>query len=206
MTIRCTICRLEPEKQQAISTALQESVPLQVISNRTGLSKSSIWRHSKHMAKVGGQEKAPKAMPKVQTPVPAPQEPPLPAPAPKTPAPEPLDPELKRQRAEGRLERLYNEAIEGLEASKEPVVLTKADGSVIEVRDLRARAAFIRAGQGIVDSQAKLHGLYDQPAGPLFGDVVFHSVIMMPKLTDLEPREPKVVDALPEPTDTLDKK
>jgi hypothetical protein len=46
-----------------------------------------------------------------------------------------------------------------------------------------------------------LHGLYDQSAGPLFGDVVFHSVIMMPKLTDLEPRETKVVDAVPEPVD-----
>ena len=50
-TIRCSICQLEPVEQQAIATALQESVPLQVISGRTGLAKSSIWRHSKHPAR-----------------------------------------------------------------------------------------------------------------------------------------------------------
>jgi hypothetical protein len=89
--------------------------------------------------------------------------------------------------------------MDGLEDSKKPVTLTRADGSVVEVRDLRARAAFIRAGQGIVDSQAKLNGLYDQPAGPRLDVAVFECVIQMPKLADLEPRKSQlqVVDALP---------
>ena len=106
MTIRCSICQLEPEEQQAIATALQESVPLQVISGRTGLSKSSIWRHSKHLAKAGGQEKAPKSVavtPKAKTP--APPKPVASAPPLQTPDPAaPIDVEARRRQA---LERSF---------------------------------------------------------------------------------------------------
>jgi hypothetical protein len=104
---------------------------------------------------------------------------------------------------------LFAEAMDGLEASKEPVVIQKGDGTPLEVPgDLGARAAFIRAGQGIVDSQVKLHGLLDG-AAPLPSNTTFAQVIVLPKSPKayrLIDAEPKVVDALPEPADQTERK
>jgi hypothetical protein len=126
-----------------------------------------------------------------------------------------MDTESKRERADSRLEALFAEALEGLAVSKQPITIDKGDGEVITVPpDLRARAAFIRCGQGIVDSQAKLHGLHESQPPPL-GNVVFAQVIVLPKLTaaelaaeadsgsviDVSPAA--AVNALPEPGGSL---
>jgi hypothetical protein len=206
MTIRCRICQLEPEKQAAIAEALRESVPLQVISDRTGLSKSSIWRHSKHLAKAAGQEKAPKAVvtPRAKTPVPAPPRPTALAHTVQTPDPAaPLEVEAKRRQGLDRTEQLWGEVSECLQAAKEPVVVVKPDGSTLEVPvDLRTRSSVIRAGKDVIDLDARLNGLYDNPAAAPLGSVVFENVILMPKIPELEPPEnpePKVIDARREP-------
>jgi hypothetical protein len=214
MTSKCSICRLPAEKLAAIDAALLEKMPLTTISARTALSRSAIFRHSKHLAKVDGAEPAPGSAPQVQTPVPAPprsarpsktavpatREQVLPAPG----SSEPLDTEGKRARADSRLEHLWGESMSGLEASKVPVTLQKADGTTIEVHNLSARAQFIKAGQSIIDTQSKLHHLYDQ--APRLGEAVYAWVIQMPKTDDIEcPQrpDPQVIDVQPEPAGAL---
>jgi hypothetical protein len=60
----------------------------------------------------------------------------------------------------GRIETLWGEAVDGLKAAKEPVVLTKADGSTVEVPggDLRARAGFIREARQVLELQGAATG------------------------------------------------
>jgi hypothetical protein len=153
---------------------LRNGLSLGEVAARCGITKSSLWRHSQHGVKAEAAATQPTATRKAKTPlpappkparpaktaVPAPQETALTAPAPKTPAPPvtepPLDVEGKRQRAEGRLERLWDEALDGLEAAKQPITIDKGNGEVITVPpDLRARAGFIKCGQSIIDSPGK---------------------------------------------------
>jgi hypothetical protein len=70
-----------------------------------------------------------------------------------------------------RLELLWDEALDGLEASKEPVQVQKPDGSMVELPgDLRARAAFIREARSVVGLSAEISG---ELAGPsIFVQVV----------------------------------
>jgi hypothetical protein len=51
----------------------------------------------------------------------------------------------------------------GLEASKEAVQIEKPDGSIVEIRDLRARASFIREARSVVGLSAEIGG---ELAGP----------------------------------------
>jgi hypothetical protein len=201
MTTKCSVCQLEPAKQEAVAAALRENVPLRVISAQTGLSRSALSRHSKHMARPAAAETQPKAALPVKIAVPAPVESVEPAPVVK--APEPDDQEA-RKRALDRAERLWSEIAECLQLAREPAVIARPDGSTLEIPvDLKTRSAVVRAGRDVIDLDARLNGLYDPQAGPRLGEVVFQNVILLPKTADVE-RHTKVVDAAAEPAALTD--
>lgn len=66
---------------------------------------------------------------------------------------------LGRDQLLSRIEMLWSESMSGLEAAKQPVIIKKPDGSIVEVPgDLRARAGFIREGRELVKLQAEATG------------------------------------------------
>jgi hypothetical protein len=216
--IRCSICRLSDEKRSAINASLQAGVSLDELAAQTGIHRSSLGRHGRNCLRspVPVEQSTPistppKAAVEVRLPktvASMPPKPVAPAHAVQTPDPAaPLDMEARRRQALERAEQLWSELEECLRLAREPVVIVKPDGSTLEVPvDLRTRSSVIRAGKDVIDLDARLNGLYDNPAAAPFGSVVFQSVIMMPKITDLEPPQrpdPKVVDALPEPARSL---
>ena len=178
MTGRCSVCQISSEERAAIDAALREGASLQVISNHTGVSKSSLWRHSKHLE--GGKPTLPaqKAVCTVarneNTSV---------------------SPSVALEQALNRNELLWNEALDGLEAAKQPIVVTRPDGSKLEVPgDLRARAGFIRAGRDVLHLDSELRGLLDPQARHVTVNVL--QVIMSPK-----EQEPDTIDIQPLPAD-----
>jgi len=243
--LRCTICKLPAEKLAAINSSLLGGASQQTVATEHGLSKAGTGRHARHLPGYNaaaaqpkgsdtpimaertapGTETAVPAPPKAalpaKTPPPAPQETALTVPAPEAP---PLDVKAKLERAEGRLEHLWGEALDGLEASKVPVVLTKADGSIVEVHNHSARASFIRVAKDIIQSQIELA---QNQAPSLYSNVTFANVILMPKTPDIEgpegdelelpsrtygpdrkiitvKPEPKIINVTPEPPSLAD--
>jgi hypothetical protein len=85
--------------------------------------------------------------------------------------PEANPPTATRAQLLRRLELLWDEAMSGLEASKEPVQIEKPDGSIVELRDLRARASFIREARSVV-------GLTAGVSGELAGPSIFVQVVV----------------------------
>jgi transposase-like protein len=161
MMIRCTICKLEAEKRSAIDAALQGGLSLEEISRGCGISKSSLHRHSHHLKPASAV-------------VPTTGEPPATPLAP-TASPgtvtEPSSPAAQaptRNQFLERIEFLWGESIEGLNDSKEPIVLHKADGSSIEIKggDLKARPGFIREARQVLELQGEATGelVRGQPA------------------------------------------
>lgn len=141
MTLRCSICRLPEQKRAAVDAALAAGdVSLIEVSASSGLSKSSLQRHSKHLTGVQ----------KPETPDPLPaviQDLVSEAPAP-----------TKESLLE-RIELLWNESLDGLAVSKEPVTITKPDGTTLELPgDLRARAGFIREARSVLELQGAASG------------------------------------------------
>jgi len=58
-----------------------------------------------------------------------------------------------------RLEYLWHESLDGLEATKEAIHIEKANGSVIELPgDLRAPAGFMRGGRQVLELAATANG------------------------------------------------
>src|SRR5437764_11811794 len=56
---KCSVCQLPDEKRGAIDAALRDGAPLQAICKLTGVTKSSLWRHGKHIAPANGQRPEP---------------------------------------------------------------------------------------------------------------------------------------------------
>jgi len=170
MIIRCSVCRLDPERRRAVEAALTAAVPLGEISRSCGLSKSALSRHSRHSGR-------PESVASNKTPAAIVVRTAAPVPASEPAAPAPTKTELLR-----RVEILWSEALDGLEASKEPIVLSKPDGSKLEISggDLRARAAFVRAGRDVVQLSAELSG---ELAGQ---SIAINNVILVPMIEVLE--------------------
>jgi hypothetical protein len=171
MTIRCPICRLDPRKLEAINAALRSGASLEQISERSGLSKSSLHRHSKHIPDSGTPE-PPKneilAPPKAAERWPA--------------ATRETRPLLDR------VEQLWNEIEECMALAKEPITLRRPDGSTIELPcDVRARASVIREGRGVLDLLGQVTGEFRQGTEPQ--NVTLIKVISLPKADD-PPRSP----------------
>jgi hypothetical protein len=58
-----------------------------------------------------------------------------------------------------RIEYLWSESIDGIEASKESLTIHKPDGTCVEVPpDLRARAGFIREARSVLELQGEASG------------------------------------------------
>jgi len=125
MTLRCTICGLDPTKRAAIDSALYSGVSLQTLADENGFTKSALWRHSRQVAGYNAAATQPKAVANAKTPVPAPPKvarpvkpPPLASQETSAPAPElkgePLDVETRRRQALERCELLFREALDGL--------------------------------------------------------------------------------------------
>jgi hypothetical protein len=174
MTTRCSICRLDPRKLEAINAALRSGASLEQISERCGLSKSSLHRHSKHIPDSGRPE-PPKngilAPPKA---------------AERRPA---VTREETRPLLE-RVEQLWNEIEECMALAKEPITLRRPDGSTIELPcDVRARASVIREGRGVLDLLGHVTGEFRPGAEPQ--NVTLIKVIALPKADD-PPRSPVV--------------
>lgn len=192
---KCSICTLPSEKLAAVDQSLRDGAPLQAISDRTGVSKSSLWRHSRHIAPAAGSDPPPTTAAVVRKEKRRPQATPEPTavvPSARVqPAPALVDRETALAEALDRAELLFREALAGLEDTKRPIALTKPDGSEIELPgDLRSRAGFIRAARDVLDQLARLRGLFEPDPAPRFGEVVFQNVILMPKIPSLEPPEP----------------
>lgn len=169
MTIRCGVCKLPAEKLDAVNAALRRGdVSLQDVAERSGITKSSLHRHKAHMAPALVVIPAP-AEPSVKPEVLRPAAPlsteVLAAGAPGAAcadmlAPGPPAPAASKARFLERIEMLWGESLDGLEASKEPVTLSKADGSCVTISagDLRARAAFVREARSVLELQGEATG------------------------------------------------
>jgi hypothetical protein len=215
---KCSVCALPTQTLITIDGFLRNGTSLGEVAARCGVTKSSLWRHSQHVAKADGTATQPKAAPKAKTPVPAVPKtarpvktPPLASQETSAPAPvvkgDPLDVETRRRQALERCELLFREALDGLEAAKEPITLRKGDGSEVVVPgDLPARAAFVRAAPDVLSLYAELSGVMDSPPPTLNSNVVYSQVIVLPKSPAAYrflDAEPKVVEALPEPAGSL---
>lgn len=186
MTIRCSVCKSEPARLGAINAALAAGVPLDEISRSSGITKSSLHRHAKHIP--GGEMNTAVTSGRPSAPVPAPRGPLTPPLAPK-PRPRPAAP-TKEELLE-RIELLWGESLEGLEAAKEPIRVTKPDGSSLELPgDLRSRAAFIREARSVVELSAAVSGELNAPATSGATFVLIPIAIPMPSLAPLLSQPP----------------
>ena len=139
--MRCSICKLPERKRAAVDAALAAGdVSLVAVSISSGLSKSALQRHSKHRAEPNNR--------------PAVSPPPFVIEKPTSEVAVPTKESLLE-----RIEFLWAESLDGLELSKEPITLTKADGSTTELPgDLRARASFIREARSVLELQGAATG------------------------------------------------
>jgi hypothetical protein len=136
ITTQCSVCRLEPEYLNAINIALRnESISFDELARASGIHRSILDRHVAHLKGRG----APIAIEKSDA---------------------AREIGLTKQEILCSIESLWQEAQEGLEASKAPITLKKSDGSTIELKagDLRARAAFIREGRQVLEAAADWSG------------------------------------------------
>ena len=179
MSRPCTVCRLPLDQQRVVDAALKSEASLEQISDATGISRSTLHRHRHHSAhaNLGGTTfgedgsycndrslaapsySVPKALEQtevaglsIQSPI------------------------ATREQLLEKIEHLFHEAIEGLEATKQPIRLKKPDGSVIELPgDLRVRPGFIREARECLSMLGAATGTL--VAGPASGSVI----IVMPE-------------------------
>jgi hypothetical protein len=77
----------------------------------------------------------------------------------------PTDVSPSRTQLLERVEMLWDEALDGLEAAKQPITVQRPDGTSMELQgDLRARAGFIRTARDVLHLGAELSGELAQPA------------------------------------------
>jgi len=163
MITKCSVCNLDPSRRAAVESALSGGVSLGDVARFSGLSKSALSRHGRHLG--GAAESRPEAKDQVAKKTSAV------AVRPASTAPEVeqvATPAVSLTKAEllARVELLWNESLNGLEASKEPIMLRKLDGGVLALPgDLRARSGFIRAARDVLHLGAELSGELSSPAG-----------------------------------------
>lgn len=71
-----------------------------------------------------------------------------------------------------RIEYLWNESLDGLEVSKEPIRITKPDGSTVELRASCARVGFIREARSVLELQGAATGELVKGQSNQIGQVV----------------------------------
>ena len=151
---RCTVCQLAADRLNAIDTALRGGkMSLGEISSKTGLTRSCLHRHRQHLPAV-------QDLPVVrQTSLLSP------AAVAETSEARPIGNfEMHPQTATkaellDRLEYLWQESLDGLQATKEPIRVVKPDGSIVEIPgDLRSRPAFIREARSVLEMKATVNG------------------------------------------------
>lgn len=154
MIIRCSVCRLPADKRQAIDAALTSGqASLAEIGRVSKISVSALQRHhANHLNRpVGAAEALHTAIAPVQQLGAAG----LPMP-PQTPA---SNPESTKDELLSKIRFLWGEALEGLDASKQSLTVTKPDGSTLEIPgDLRARTGFIREARKIAELEGTING------------------------------------------------
>ena len=154
---RCTVCRLEADRLNAIDAALRGGqMSLGEISSKTGITRSSLHRHRAHLPV------APDLVAIHQdrlTPIFSPPVIAEPSAAQPTGKFETHPQTATKAELLDRLEYLWQESLAGLEASKEPIRVLKPTGEVVEIRgDLRSRAGFIREGRSVLEMQGTVNG------------------------------------------------
>jgi hypothetical protein len=175
--MRCSICKLPERKRAAVDAALAAGdVSLVAVSVSSGLSKSALQRHSKHLAEPNNR-----------------------------PAVSPLPFVIEKPTSEvavptkesllERIEFLWAESIDGLELSKEPITLRKPDGSSIELPgDLRARVGFLREARSVLELQGAATGDLVRGQSNQIGQVV---IVVPARPPSGEPIEFPIVDIAP---------
>ena len=179
MILRCSICKLNPTRRAVVESALAGGVALAEISRRSGLSKSALSRHSRHGAAPTGQTAAAKESISSEPPAKEatgiavrPQViPPASSSDPQALAARRTDVSPSRAQLLERVEMLWDETLDGLEAAKQPITVQRPDGTSMELPgDLRARAGFIRTARDVLHLGAELSGELAQPA-TINGDI-----------------------------------
>jgi hypothetical protein len=183
MSTRCAVCKLEEGRRQAVEDALRADIPLAELSASTGISRSGLSRHTtRHMgmSRITPLPKVPAIKPtepaiESKTLVPA-----------TTPSGEhqanTAVPCASKASLLSRIEYLWNESLEGLDAAKEPIVIARPDGTEMEMPgDLRARAAFIREARQVLELQGAATG------GMGNGSVSNTLIVLMPTAPAIEP-------------------
>jgi hypothetical protein len=175
--MRCSICKLPERKRAAVDAALASGdVSLVAVSVSSGLSKSALQRHSKHLQAVEKTEAdalSPAAMrePLEQQPLPT------------------------KESLLDRIEYLWNESLDGLELSKEPITLRKPDGSSVELPgDLRARVGFLREARSVLELQGAATGELIKGQPSQVGQVI---IVIPVRLPGGEAKEYPVIDIAP---------
>jgi hypothetical protein len=81
-----------------------------------------------------------------------------------------------------RIELLWSESIEGLEASKAEIKVHGRDGSEMTIPgDLRARAAFLREGRGILELAGAATGAWGGPGGGPPAEINLALIVGIPR-------------------------
>ena len=143
---------------------------------RLGISKSALQRHSKHLA-IANKPNA-EALPFALM-----REPLKPQPVP------------AKEALLERIEYLWKESLDGLEASKKPITMTKPDGSSIELpADLRSRVGFIREARSVLELQGAATGDLIKGQSNQIGQVV---IVVPAKPPGGEPIEFPIIDISP---------
>jgi hypothetical protein len=157
---RCTVCQLPPERLAAIDEGLRAQIPLAQLAASCGLSKSTLSRHSQHLD--GRTTDPTDTNPDAAAQVIAPQITPTRSVATQqsaSVAPPQASVGPSKEVLLSRIELLWSESLDGLEAAKEPVRVKRPDGAELEIPgDLRARAGFIREGRQIVELAGAVTG------------------------------------------------
>jgi hypothetical protein len=173
--MRCSICKLPDRKRAAVDAALAAGdVSLVEVSASSGISKSTLQRHSKHLQAV--------EQPEAQALSPAVMLEPLKQPVP------------TKETLLERIEFLWAESLDGLELSKEPITLRKPDGSSVELPgDLRARVGFLREARNLLELQGTASGDLIRGQANQIGQVL----IVCPAMpAGVEPVEYQIIDIL----------
>jgi hypothetical protein len=148
----CKVCTLDQEHRSAIDEALRSSVPLDEVSRRCGIARSSLHRHlrrhlttdknkptqrSGELITVSEKETATSGTRSSEERVTRP---------------------TKGQLLQ-RIEMLWCEGLDGLATSKEPIYVTRPNGSTLELPgDLRARKGFLGELREILRLQGEATG------------------------------------------------
>jgi hypothetical protein len=140
----CKVCELDQDHRAAVDEALQSCVPLDTISRGCGIGRSSLHRHFHRHVKRDVTNGAPRSAAPMSMPGTEPVLSPASAATSLSSSVEPRVEGSTKQQLICRIEQLWAEGLDGLASSKEPIFVTRADGSTVELKgDLRARKGFI---------------------------------------------------------------